>query len=90
VSVLLNIHKTHRSLTDNRHVVEVDGDTVGSCLQHLIQQYPGMKEKLFDKQGKLLAIIEIYLNMESAYPDELKKPVRSGDEIHVTVLLAGG
>ena len=31
-------------------VVEVDGDTVGSCLQHLIQQYPGMKEKLFDKK----------------------------------------
>ncbi len=90
MSVQLNIHKTHRSLTDNRHVVEVDGDTVGSCLQHLIQQYPGMKEKLFDKQGKLLNTIEIYLNMESTYPDELKKSVSRGDEIHVIVMLAGG
>ena len=49
-----------------------------------------MREKIFDKQGKLLNTIEIYLNMESAYPDELAKPVSSGDEIHITVLLAGG
>jgi len=90
VSVQLNIHKTHRPLTGNRQVVDVEGDTVGNCLQDLIRQYPGMKEKLFDKQGKLMDTIEIYLNLESAYPDELKKPVRPGDEIHLTVLLAGG
>jgi hypothetical protein len=38
----------------------------------------------------LRSIIEIYVNHESAYPDELKKTVRDGDEIHLTFMLAGG
>ena len=90
VSAIINIHKTHRAHTDGRATVEVDGKTVGACLDHLIDLYPGMKEKIFDAKGKLLNTIEIYLNMESAYPDELKKVVQPGDEIHLTLLLAGG
>jgi hypothetical protein len=49
-----------------------------------------MKDVLFDKKGKLRNIVEIYVNHESAYPDELKKTVRDGDEIHLTFMLAGG
>jgi hypothetical protein len=30
------------------------------------------------------------MNLQSAYPNELAKPVKDGDEIHVTLLLAGG
>ena len=90
MSVAIHIHKTHRPLTDGLAVVETRGHTVGDCLQDLIARYPGMKEKLFDQKNKLLNTIEVYLNMESAYPDELNKTVSTGDEIHLTVMLAGG
>jgi len=30
------------------------------------------------------------LNTKSAYPDELKKPVANGDDVYITVMLAGG
>jgi hypothetical protein len=30
------------------------------------------------------------VNMESTYPEELAKPVRDGDEIHITLMLSGG
>ena len=90
MSIDIHIHKTHRSLTGGLDVVEAEGTTVGECIDHLLKQYPGMREKLFDKKGGLRNFIEIYLNMESAYPDELKKPVRPGDVIHLTILLAGG
>ena len=90
MSVMINLHKTHRSFADGLEVVETEGSTVGDCLNDLIVQYPGLKEKLFDAKGKLLNTIEIYLNMESAYPDELKKSVKPGDKIHLTILLAGG
>jgi len=33
--------------------------------------------------------IEIYVNSKSAYPDELVKQVKDGDNIHITLLLAG-
>jgi molybdopterin converting factor small subunit len=90
MSVKINLHKTHRSYADGLEVVETQGNTVGECLDDLIAQYPELKEKLFDTKGKLLNTIEVYLNMESAYPDELKKKVKPGDEIHLTILLAGG
>jgi molybdopterin converting factor small subunit len=90
MSVTLNIHKTHRPHTDGQELVEVDGNTIGQCLDKLMERFPEMREALFDSPGKLLPQIEIYLNAESAYPDELKKPVQRGDEIYITVMLAGG
>jgi molybdopterin converting factor small subunit len=90
MGVQVHIHKTHRVSTDGKEVVQAEGNCVEECLEHLVKQYPGMKDVLFDKKGKLRNIVEIYVNHESAYPDELKKTVRDGDEIHLTLMLAGG
>jgi molybdopterin converting factor small subunit len=90
VGIKVNIHRTHRNFTNGQDVVEVAGNTVGDCLTDLIGQYPGMKDALFDKKGKLRNFVEIYVNMQSAYPEELAKQVKDGDEIHVTIMLAGG
>ena len=90
MSVKTHIHKTHRQFTNGLEVVEVDGSTVGECLNHLVGRFPGMEKELFDKKGGLRNIIEIYINLESAYPDELAKHVKDGDEIHITFMLAGG
>jgi molybdopterin converting factor small subunit len=90
MSIRVNIHKTHRQYTDGLAVVEVEGKTVGDCLSNLIKQFPGIKDAVFDKNGKLLNVVEIFVNMQSAYPGELARPVVDGDEIHITVMLAGG
>ena len=90
MSIKVNIHKTHRQFTNGLDVVEVGGNTVGACLDNLVRQYPAMKKALFDKRGKLTNIIEIYINSKSAYPDELAKQVKDGDNVHLTLLLAGG
>jgi len=90
MSIQVNLHKTHRQHTGGLETVDVEGRTVGECLRDLVNRYPGMGAVLFHSGGKLHHLIEIYLNMESAYPDELKKPVQDGDEIHITVMLAGG
>jgi len=90
LSIKVNIHKTHRQFTNGLDIVEVEGNTVGACLDNLVRQYPGMGKALFDKKGKLLRVIEIYINSKSAYPDELAKQVKDRDNIHITLLLAGG
>jgi molybdopterin converting factor small subunit len=71
-------------------VVEVEGNTVSECLNQLIKQFPGMEKALFAKKDKLLNIVEVYVNHVSAYPNELVKPVKDGDEIHLVIMLAGG
>ncbi len=90
MSVGIHIHQSLRNLTDGKAIVEVDGTTVGHCLGNLVQQFPGIKTKLFDKKGKLLNYVDIYVNMESSYPEELAMPVKDGDKLSVTLIIAGG
>ena len=90
MAVKINIHTTHRQFTHGSDVVAVEGNTVGECLNHLIKQFPGMEKALFGKKDKLLNNVEVYLNHVSAYPNELVKPVKDGDEIHLVVMLTGG
>jgi molybdopterin converting factor small subunit len=71
-------------------VVDVDGNTVGECLSQLIRQYPEMEKALFAKKDKLLNVVEVFVNHATAYPNELTKPVKDGDEINLLVMLAGG
>jgi molybdopterin converting factor small subunit len=88
--VKVHVHKTHRQFTNDLDVVEVEGKTVGECLNHLIRQFPGMEKALFAKKNKLLNTVEIYVNNASAYPDELNKAVDDEDNIHLFVMLSGG
>lgn len=75
-------------LTQN--VVEVNGSTVGECLHHVVKQFPSMKNQLFTKTGNLFDNILISVNGESAYPEQLAKPVKDGDELKIAFMISGG
>ncbi len=90
MSVKINIHPVLYHFTNDQDVVEVNGSTVGQCLEQLVAQFPEVKKGLFGKDGKLLNYVDIYVNGESAYPEELAKPVEDGDELHLVLILAGG
>jgi len=90
VGQIIRIHQALRHLTNNQSAVEVDGKTVGKCLAELVERFPGMKPKLFGTNGKLLSYVDIYVNAESSYPEELDKAVNDGDTLSVTIIIAGG
>ena len=90
MSIKIHLHSTHRQHADGQAAVEAGGRTVGECLQEVVTRYPDLEAVLFDEGGALRRNLEIYLNLESAYPDELARPVKDGDQIHVTVMLTGG
>jgi molybdopterin converting factor small subunit len=90
MSVKVHIHTTHRQFTNGLEVVAVEGKTVGECLNQLVKQFPEMEKALFAKKDKLLNNVEVYVNHSSAYPNELLKPIKDGDEIHLIIMLAGG
>ncbi len=89
-SIKINIPSYMKSFTNNMRVVEVNGSTVGGCLSHLIKQFPGTKKWLFSKHGNLFENIIISVNGESAYPEQLVKPVKEGDELNILVVIGGG
>jgi molybdopterin converting factor small subunit len=90
MSVRVNIHQNLQDFTNGQVTAEVTGNTVGECLYDLVQQFPGIEARLFDKKGKLLNYVDIYVNLESSFPKELAMPVKDGDELSITLLIVGG
>lgn len=90
MSVKIKIPSYMKSFTNNMEVVEVNGSTVGECLNHLVKQLPGMKKQLFSKNDNLFENIVISVNGESAYPEQLAKPVKDGDELDIIFIIGGG
>jgi molybdopterin converting factor small subunit len=90
MGVRVKMHQTLRHLTNGQATAEVHGTTVGECLHDLVKQFPGMEKRLFDKKGRLLNYVDIYVNLESSYPEELAMPVKDGDELSITLMIAGG
>ena len=67
MAVKVNLHATLRQHTGGQEAVELEGKTVGECLENLVKQYPGLEPSIFEKTGGLSRLIEIYVNLQSAY-----------------------
>ncbi len=91
MSIKVNIPSHLHNFTNGKSVAEVTGNTVGECLDDLAKQFPGIETALFNNRGELLNYVDIYVNRESSYPEDLAKPVKDGDELHITLfVIAGG
>jgi molybdopterin converting factor small subunit len=90
MSVQIDIPPLLRHVTDGETAAKVKGSTVGDCLNHFVKQYPRTKRLLFDKDGKLLRYVEVYVNKVTTYPEELAAPVNDGDEISIVHVISGG
>ena len=62
---------------------------MGECLRDLVKKYPSIEKEIF-KNRNLNSLVEVYLNGESAYPNELVKPVKDGDKINLVYMLSSG
>jgi len=90
VSIQINISQFLQHLTNDVRVVNVNGKTVGDCLNDLVGQFPQLETLLFDKEGELLKLLNVYVNGESAYPEELAKSVNDGDKLDIMYTIVGG
>jgi len=90
MSVQIDIPPLLRHLSDGATAARVMGNTVGDCLNDFVRQYPKTKRLLFDKNGKLLRYVEVYVNKVTTYPEELATPVKDGDDVSIVYVIAGG
>jgi len=83
MSKKLNIRGGLTATTKGKRLFEVEGKTVGECLNHLVSLVPKMEEALFYKTEKgpaLRSTIEVLVNSKST---DLVTEVNDGDEIKI-------
>lgn len=90
MTIRIHLHPDMCYLAGSNEAIETSGSTVGECIEQLLSRHPALRELVFYKDGQLQTFIEIYVNRKAAYPDELGRQVEDGDEIHLTITIAGG
>jgi molybdopterin/thiamine biosynthesis adenylyltransferase/rhodanese-related sulfurtransferase/molybdopterin converting factor small subunit len=80
-----------RPFTEKLDAVEVDGQTVGELLQGLTTRYGGLKQHLYNGDGRLRSFVNVYVNDEDIrYLQKEATPLKSGDVVSIIPSVAGG
>uniref|UniRef100_A0A7C1FW32 MoaD/ThiS family protein n=1 Tax=Caldilinea aerophila TaxID=133453 RepID=A0A7C1FW32_9CHLR len=80
-----------RRLTGGQAKVEVTGSDVGSIIQAIDAQYPGVADRLLDDDGNLKRFINVFVNdAEIRGLQGLHTPVGENDKVSIVPAMAGG
>jgi len=86
MSIKLFIQSSLSVITKGKQEFEVNGKTVGECLNHLVSLLPKMKDILFYEIGDALALrsnIEVLVNKKKVDAEGPAKEIKDGDEIQI-------
>jgi molybdopterin synthase sulfur carrier subunit len=91
MSVQVRVPTPLRRFTGGAEEVAASGATIGAIVEDLERQFPGMKERLCDDDGRVRRFVNIYLNGDDIrFLDNLKTGVKDGDELSIVPAIAGG
>jgi molybdopterin converting factor small subunit len=90
MNIKIHLYSSLQRYAGNKRIVEVNGTTVGECLDDLVRQYPSMAPMLFDDTGKSLDKVFISINLESTYREKMNAPVKKNDDLYLILIVAGG
>jgi sulfur-carrier protein len=77
-----------RSYTEQKAWVAGDGGTVDELLRDLDRQFPGMRFRVVDEQGRLRTHMKIWINQDAVR--DLTTSISPSDEITIMQALSGG
>ena len=80
-----------QKMTKNQAEVRCEAETVAQLMDQLEKEYPGLKDRLCEKDGKLRRFVNIYINEEDIrFLQGEKTSLKSGDEVSIIPAIAGG
>lgn len=92
MSVKLHLPASLSGIARDRRDLDVEGATVGDCLDHLVALLPKMKDQLFYATGgestegsrrRLRSSVDLRLNARRVTAEGLDGPARDGDELRI-------
>jgi sulfur-carrier protein len=80
-----------RQYTAEQSTIEVSGSTVAEVLSGLDAQYPGVRERICEPDGRLKRFVNVFVNGDDVRSlDGVDTPVKDGDEVGIVPAVAGG
>ena len=77
-----------RSYTAQAATVEAQGTTVAEVLADLDRQFPGLRFRVVDEQGRLRRHMKVFVNEDVVR--DLSTPLGPADEVTLMQALSGG
>ena len=91
MSIMIEIPSALQKYSNDQAEVPVKATSVQEAFQALCGQYPGLKQHLYDEQGKIRSFINVYVNDEDIrYAQNLATTLQEGDSIQIVPSIAGG
>jgi len=91
MAVKVRIPTPLQKLTQNQAEVSCEANDVNGVLENLESQYPGIKERLCDAEGKLRRFVNVYVNEEDIrFLKGAETVLKDGDEVSIIPAIAGG
>jgi molybdopterin synthase sulfur carrier subunit len=80
-----------RTLTNGQEVITGTGRSVLEIIQDIDRQYPGLKDRICESDGRVRRFVNIFINEEDIrFLENLNTPITENDELSIIPAIAGG
>lgn len=91
MAVKVRIPTPLRKLTNGSDEVAAEGRNIAEVISDLEKNFPGLKERICEQDGKLRRFVNLYLNDEDIrFKNNLETEIKDNDEISIIPAIAGG
>lgn len=91
MAVKVRIPTPLRKLTNGSDEVLIEGANVAELIENLEKNYPGLKERICEADGKLRRFVNLYLNDEDIrFKKNMETELKENDELSIIPAIAGG
>lgn len=90
-NVKVRIPAPLQKVTKNKQEVEVNAVNIKELIADLEKQFPGIRDRLLDENGKIRRFINFYVNDEDIrFLKQDETPLPEGSEVSIIPAIAGG
>jgi sulfur carrier protein ThiS len=86
----LKIPPPFRGPTRGRGRFEIEGRTVGECIERAGLRYPGLGDLLLDDEGRIHRYVTVFVNGNEIGRSALETALEDGDQLEILAAIAGG
>jgi len=91
MAIKVRIPTPLRKLTNGSDEVTAAGSNIAEIIEDLEKNYPGLKERICESDGKLRRFVNIYLNDEDIrFKENMETVLKENDELSIIPAIAGG